>query len=457
MGRHLLRREALSLLCLALAALSALPGSTQPLASRVAVGEEAGRLGRPGRSVPAQVLPPRHLRGVEAEYVLPVAARLQLPEVQASLEGILRNERRALATTLERSLLFRGFIAQRVKERGLPPELVFLPVLESAYRVSAVSRSGAVGLWQIMDNTAGPLGLRLDQWVDERRDFWRASEAALTKLEDNRRRLGDWDLALAAYNSGLGALERIIQSAGVRDYWELRRRGLLSPETAAFVPRFYALTAICSQPGRYGLAVSWQPAQLWQRLELERSVELALLAQAAGIPAELLQVGNAELRTPVTPPGGPKRLLKVPAEAAGRVATLLADPQAPLLLYGYHTIRSGDTLYGLALAHGLAVELLTEANPGLDPRRLRIGTLLRIPLLGDSRATGLQEAEAPFDAALFQGQYTVRVGDTLWAIAREFATTAEELARANRRSLDDILKPGETLKVPVKTAGGALQ
>jgi membrane-bound lytic murein transglycosylase D len=314
-------------------------------------------------------------------------------------------------------------------------------------------------LWQIMSNTAGPLGLRLDRWVDERRDFWRATEAALTKLEDNYLRLGDWDLALAAYNSGLGALERIMRASGVRDYWELRRRGFLPPETAAFVPRFYALAALCSQPGRYGLAVSWRPAQAWERLELERSVELALVAQAAGIPFELLRAGNADLRTPVTPLGKQKHLLKVPAEAAARVRQLLADPQAPLLLYGYHTIRSGDTLYGLARQNGLTVELLAEANPGLDPRRLRIGTLLRIPLVGEARGKGLQEPEppAPFDATLFQGQYTVQVGDTLWAIARVFGTTAEELARANERSLDELLKPGETLKVPVTIPGGALQ
>jgi len=179
MGGHLLRREALRLLWLALAALPALVAlpawanpaaalAPQPASRGSAAAAAAAPADAAAAAAPRQALPPRHLRGAEGEFVLPVPQRLQRPEVQASLQALLRGLAAGSGpeAALDRALLYRHFIAQRLGERGLPPELLFLPVLESAYRVSAVSRSGAVGLWQLMSNTAVPLGLRQDRWVE---------------------------------------------------------------------------------------------------------------------------------------------------------------------------------------------------------------------------------------------------------------------------------------------------
>jgi membrane-bound lytic murein transglycosylase D len=372
------------------------------------------------------------------------------PAVEHWRERFLAGGTRALQETLDRGRTFRRFIAARLAERAMPQELIYLPVLESHYRVGAVSRSGATGLWQIMDNTAAPLGLCMDRWVDERRDFWKSTEGALRKLQENYATFGDWDLALAAYNCGSGCLSRTIRSSGIRDFWTLRDRDLLRPETAAYVPKFYALVSIFSDPGAHGLAVSWQQAPTWRRIPLERSVELALLAEKADLPLSLMEEAHAELETPITPPfSGRPYYLKVPGEHAERVAAVLEDPEAQLLRYTFHRIRSGDTYYALAEYYGLSVALLMEANPKLSPRSLRIGGQLRVPVFSGSPPKVQPIVSFSEDeAAAFTALHTVRAGDTLWGISRLYGTTVEILAWVNGCNLDAALKPGETLKVP---------
>jgi membrane-bound lytic murein transglycosylase D len=372
------------------------------------------------------------------------------PAVQYWRERFLAWGVRALQETLERGLTFRRFVAAELAAMGLPQELIYLPVLESHYRVHAVSRSGATGLWQIMDNTAAPLGLVTDRWVDERRDFWRSTEGALRKLKENYAAFGDWDLALAAYNCGSGLLTRTIRSSGIEDFWVLREQGLLRPETAEYVPKFHALVSIFSDPAVHGLEVSWEQAPIWQRLPLERTVELALLAERAELPLPLVEEAHAELKTPITPPVSSRPYyLKLPREYVEPAAALLADPEVQLLRYTFHTIRSGDTYYALADYYELSPALLMEANPAVSARSLRIGGQLRIPVfsgreLKPEPIVSLSEDEA----AAFTALHTVAAGDTLWGISRRHGTTAEFLAWVNGRSLDAVLKPGETLKVP---------
>jgi membrane-bound lytic murein transglycosylase D len=468
MGRDLLRRETvvfplyivllfvLPWICPGQTAFpegGALPGKSvhrQGRPAEAAAGQEPATGGVRGWPEPAggdAPLPNLHDRGAAP------AARLAPPDhpaVQLWRRRILAGGLPSLQEALNRGRIFRRFISERLADRGLPQELIYLPLLESHYRVRAVSRSGATGLWQIMSNTAVPLGLRTDRWVDERRDFWKSTEAALEKLEDNFSFFGSWDLALAAYNCGTGRLSRTIRQTGIRDFWVLRERGLLAPETADYVPKFYALLSIASKPAAWGLEVSWREAPAWSLVTLERSVELALLAEKAGLALPLMEDANAELKTPITPPASARAFhLKVPALQAARVKQLLQDPQAELLRFTLHRVRTGDTFYGLAGYYDTSVTLLMDANPAVQAERMRIGQQLRIPVFSgrvpkSEPACGFSEA----DAFAFSSQYVVKAGDTLWGISRRFETTAEALAWVNGRSLDAPLKPGETLKVP---------
>lgn len=389
MGWNLLRREAVALALCALAAVRA--GAAAPLPAKLpphALPTGSLSWGDPPNMGAASALPPAQThRG-------PEVYSLDFPDediIDRYVAGLLAGRREWLQVVLERSRLYGGFIAEQIEARGLPRELAFLPALESGFQIRAVSPKGASGLWQLMRNTASPYGLRMDQWVDERRDFWRSTEAALAKLEENRRRFGDWALALAAYNCGSGKLARIMRQNPDRDYWSMRRKGVLPRETAAFVPQFMALARILSHPARYGLEVGWQPAPRWARVPVEGSVDIRILARVSGVPAEALGQANPELNFPMTPPRSYGYLLKVPAEHRKAVESALAAATVPLLDFAIHVVRSGDTLSEIAEAFGVSVGMILEFNPSVKPLALRIGSKIFVPRTGpriEGRSTG---------------------------------------------------------------------
>jgi membrane-bound lytic murein transglycosylase D len=303
---------------------------------------------------------------------------------EAAIDGFTRafleRKRDWLEAVHERTLLYRGVISSRIRGLGLPPELLYLPAIESGYQVRATSPAGASGLWQLMRNTASPLGLTMDPWLDERRDFWKATDASLRKLAADYRFFGDWHLALAAYNCGAARLSRIIRQAGTSDYWALRRSGRLPRETASFVPQFLAVSRILSTPVRYGLPAQWTPPVEWTRVPVPRCVDLALLSRAAGVPYRLLTAGNAELTMAITPPASYGYQLKVPTEFREEIQAALESAEIPLLDYRIYTVRAGDTLSGIARSFGVTVEMIAGANPAVKPTALPVGGRLLVPL-----------------------------------------------------------------------------
>ncbi len=351
---------------------------------------------------------------------------------------------------LGRAALYADHVLEQLEERGLPAELVFLPAIESSYVGVARSPAGAVGLWQLMTGTARLHGLVVDELIDERRDFWKATEVALRILEVNYRELGSWELALAAYNAGLGRVRRDVQRAGTRDFWELRRRGVLPRETSDFVPRFFGLVlAMRTYPA--GDTPALDQLQRWQRITVPPGVELRQLGKLSGISGDLLEQANAELMYGLTPTvrGSKSYLLKVPADAYLRLLAVLEDPAGELVRLHRHIIRSGDTMSELAEAFNVSVALIRHYNAGVHPRRMRVGAGLRIPLVrGVDPGAVRFPAPAPRDSRPFEADYRVARGDSLWRIARSHGTTVEALASANGLRPTSVLHPGQVLQVP---------
>jgi len=301
--------------------------------------------------------------------------------IEGFVRGLLATRREWLQAVLDRSRAYRSVIAREIAERGMPRELQFLPAVESGFQPRALSPKGAAGMWQLMRNTAAPYGLRMDEWIDERRDFFRATDAALGKLQEGYRQFGSWEMALAAYNSGAGRMGRIAKEHGTGNYWALRAKGVLPAETAAFVPQFAALSRILDQPGRHGLRVSWDPAVEWERVAVPRTVDLRLLAEASGVARETLAAGNSELLLGVTPPASYGYQLKVPAEHREAVEQALSGDAIPLMEYRVHVVRKGDTLWAISRTYGVSLELVAESNPGVRAESLRVGSRLLVPRL----------------------------------------------------------------------------
>ncbi len=369
------------------------------------------------------------------------------PTFEAYRAGYLsEGGRKWLSAMVERGRPWMSIIMQKIYAYGLPEELAWLPIIESEFTANAVSRSGAVGMWQFMRNSVGGYGIRIDDWVDERRDFMKATDAALRKLADNCATLGDWNLAIAAYNMGLGAIMRAVAAGGTRDFFALRKAGLLSKETSAYVPKFLAVASILRHPARFGMQLSWDPPVEWETVEPDRSVDLGLLAVASGVSVDRLRTANAELKYAVTPPWKGYRL-KVPDGAAAPIIAALDDPAKKLLRYTLHTVRSGDSVSAISRAYGAPVQLIVDANPGLQPSRIKIGQVLVIPVLKDGTPTS---PPVPVDdAPPFTGSYSVAKGDSLWSLALRFGVRPETLAERNGLELTSVLREGMSLSVPI--------
>ncbi|GHV88219.1 hypothetical protein AGMMS50267_05790 [Spirochaetia bacterium] len=352
-----------------------------------------------------------------------------------------------LGQVMRRASPYLPFIRGEIEKRGLPGELIYLPVIESTYVATAVSRSGAMGLWQFMKNSIGGYGIKIDDWTDDRMDFWKSTEGALRKLEDNYKALGDWPLALAAYNAGLGGINRIIKQSGAKDYWVLSEKKLLKTENIQYVPKLLAVSYILSNPRRFGLDLDWSEDPQWKRITVAKQVDLELLAAEAGIAAAGLKEANRELLYGITPPGS--YYLKVRAAEEAAVTDALGRTDVSLIRYHYHTVRYGDTLSALARQYGVQVDQINSANPGVQARYLQIGQRLRIPALREASvkpdstkpdstkpvSTKLVSTElVPAKSAAqisgtkpgpvgrsgtiaFTGTHLVKRGETLWSIA----------------------------------------
>ena len=195
-----------------------------------------------------------------------------------------------LSKIMKRSAPYRNFIIDLLEAENMPAELLFLPVIESGFFEAATSKSGAVGIWQFMKNSVGGYNMYIDDWVDERRDPWKASIAAVRKLKWNYNQFHDWPLALAAYNSGVGNIRAAIKKAGRADYWYLAERGYLKKETIYYVPKFLAVAEVLSRSSEF--EIDWGNTEEHpptSTIEIKRAVDVRLLAEEIGLKAEALK------------------------------------------------------------------------------------------------------------------------------------------------------------------------
>ena len=264
----------------------------------------------------------------------------------------LTSKREYLVRAIRQSYRYEDAIREVMKQnRDLPEELVLLPLLESCFNPYAVSSSRAVGLWQFLENTSRPLGLKSDRWVDERRSVEKSTAAALRHLRCLRSLFPRWDLALAAYNGGAGYVRRTMDGTGVKDYWQLRDRGLIRPETAEYVPKYIALMLIYKNQRLFGIAdeVARPDKTETACLTLERSVDLKDVERLCGVPVRTIRELNPELNSTLTPPAVKDYRLIVPAQAKkkieGREKELYRNSVSGVI---EHRVRKGETISKIA-------------------------------------------------------------------------------------------------------------
>lgn len=340
------------------------------------------------------------------------------------------------------------------EQRGLPTELALLPIIESAYDPFAYSHANAAGMWQFIPGTGRIMGLKQNEWYDGRRDIIESTRAAYDFLSLLHGKFGDWELALAAYNAGPGAVQRAInrnQAAGLpTDFWSLR----LPAETRAYVPRFLAMAQIIKSPETYGAALRPVVNQPFFRvIETQGQVDLPQAASIAGISLRELYQLNAGFKRQVTDPAGPHRLLVPSALPQDFEADIAALPVPTLVATRSYTVRKGDTLYAVARRFDMKPAELQKLN-NLKSSQLTAGRTLTIAqgnvhpeFLKVSQELRLDRGMASANRKVVTRSYKVRKGDTLASVARRHGMTVKQLAKLNGISTKSRIKAGQRLTV----------
>lgn len=305
------------------------------------------------------------------------------PRVQDFVDRYQTSMRAYMQRALQRGSKYLPRMARILTEEGVPPELAYLPIVESGFSIHAVSHAGAVGPWQFVRGTGQRYGLRIDGYVDERRDPEMATRAAARYLRDLYERFGDWHLALAGYNTGEGNIERIQAGRGCEDYWEMSDRGYLPNETSEFVPRFLAAVEVAMSAEYYGFNVPTIAPTRFDTIEVTRTISLKAVARLSGSDEETIRDLNPALNRGVVPPHGyPIRLPKGTREQFELALASYREPERAALrprVSRSHKVRRGETLASIAERYGVSVKSLRAVNGLRRTSVIKTGQSLRIP------------------------------------------------------------------------------
>jgi membrane-bound lytic murein transglycosylase D len=352
--------------------------------------------------------------------------------------------RTTVTNAWKRAGRYQDMIRRVMKEEGVPQDLMYLAQAESGFINYAVSRVGARGMWQFMHYTAPGYGLKRSWWVDDRQDPEKATRAAALYLKDLYNQFGDWYLAMAAYNSGAGNVQRGVQRTGYADFWELYKRNVLPQETKNYVPIIVAMTIVAKNAGQYGFSdVDIDPPLVPDVVEVDYPLDLRLAAEAIDVPVETLSDLNPSLLRLTTPKDDVFRL-KLPAGSAERFQSAIAAiPKDKRVVWRYHRVVAGDTLAELARKYHTTAKSIAEVN-NLEDTELAADTKLVIPVTA-SKSQAVAYSKHPT-------RYKVRKGDTVLTVADDFAVPADKLRRWNKLK-GNALRPGRILVVYKPVSG----
>src|SRR2546421_5524291 len=432
--------------------------SAPPAVKREEVEREAERLfGAEGKAVIGVAPSP------EPTFDIDVSSFATKRRVLEYLEFFQVDSRDRFEIWLGRLGRYEGMIRERLRAKRLPEDLLYLCLIESGFSNTAVSRAKAVGMWQFMASTGRLDGLTVDPWVDERRDPFRATEAAVNYLADLRERLGSVYLAAAAYNTGVGRIERGIDrlpgepdSVDDRTFFQLADRRYLRRETRDYVPKLIAAALIAKQPQRYGFQPEPLPPLVFDEITVPDATGLDVIARLADTTVATLLDLNPQFVRGVTPPGR-SVVVRVPRGHGTQVAERYDSlPVTERITFVDHYVSRGQTLSDIAKHYRVSVSLIENANPRLRAHALRVGQRIIVPMSG--RVVPASAWSVPPEpryrrvssTGASAGAYRVRSGETASEIARRFGVSLTALLNYNGLTMASLLRVGDLIKIPQK-------
>lgn len=346
-------------------------------------------------------------------------------------------ERKFFIDSYKRSGLYRPMILEALKNAGLPEELSWLPLIESGFKVNALSSARALGLWQFIPSTGYKFGLKRDYYVDERLDFEKSTMAAIAYMKELHQIFGDWSTVLAAYNCGEGRVLRVIRTQNVNyldNFWDLYKR--LPRETARYVPRFLATLHVINNLEKYGMNTieTYEPLD-YETVKLTREAHLSAVAQTMNISEKNLKSLNPELRNNMLP--GEEYTLRVPIGKSqvlmAKIDEIPAYSAQPAVRQGgtatlrHHKVRRGENISLIAKRYGVSIQAITNANRLNRNYLIVTGQTLKIPVAGSTVARSKHKTSSSKQII----NHAVRAGDSLWVLARRYGTTTKKIQELN--------------------------
>ncbi|MBT8478294.1 MAG: LysM peptidoglycan-binding domain-containing protein [Gemmatimonadetes bacterium] len=382
------------------------------------------------------------------------AARYEIPletneAVDRWIEFFAVRAHDRFATYLARAGRYEDMIRSRLRAAELPEDLLYLAMIESGMNPNAYSRAHAAGMWQFIRGTGRRYDLQIDYWVDERRDPYKATDAAIAHLGDLYEDFGSWYLAAAAYNAGAGRVSRGIKRTGSTDFWDLADARVLRSETRNYVPKLIAAAIIAKNRAKYGFddVVPLKPIE-FETVQVPDATSFDVLAGAAGVTEDDIRLLNPHYPRRVTPPNQAVEV-RLPVGTSQRFTVAYAEvPASERVTWLEHRVQRGETLGHIAGRYGTNVSAIRAANNYVNPKRLQIGQRLIIPRSGAAPTRVASAAPAGGATVSGSGPLTVTVqrGDTLWDISRRYNVTTTQLMQINGLNSSRI-HPGDRITV----------
>ena len=373
---------------------------------------------------------------------------------------------------LSRGAQYLPMIQDVFRTEGLPLDLAYVPLIESAFKPSAVSRAKAKGIWQFMSGTGLENGLQHDWYIDERADPEKATRAAAKYQTTLHKMFGDWHLALASYNGGPGRVQRAMKRSKRTDFWKLSATTRYLPrETRDYVPLILAAIVIARNPAQYGLNIVEPDVTATEQIAVYSPTDLRKVAEWAGVSVEVIQELNPELRRWTTPIRATDYQLNVPAGTGAQVLTALAAAEpADLVSFNHYSVKKGETISTIAKKLKVSRTDLAEANYLRTNAKLGAGQQLIIPRAPTTMLAARTDNPAPVtesrsvDAVVASNvqpptvtsesatsglprvTHRVKRGETLFSIAKLYRTTVSALKQWNRIS-GSAIKVGQRLTI----------
>jgi len=390
------------------------------------------------QNIPTELKPPQqdiaqvdeNLDGVfeEKPYQIPMVLN---DSVENHLEYFKTRGRDVFQKWLDRSARYIPVMKDIFRGKNEPEDLVYVAMIESGFNPYAVSWARAVGPWQFMPHTGKLYGLKIDWWVDERKDPIKSTYAAAEHLKDLHNLFGSWPLAMASYNAGAGKVQRAVLRTRSEDFWDLKASRYIRRETKNYVPKYMAATIIAKNPEAYGFTVQPQDPFVYDEVTITESTDLRLAARCAGTTYEVIKELNPELKRWVTPPDATNYVLRVPKGTAATFnANFAAIPADQKIRWERHMVVKGETLSGIAKQYNTSSDSIRDIN-NLKKGRIIPGKHILIPVDANAKQQDISYLSPDNTARKQQILYRVRRGDNLTRIASKHEVTVADIRQWN--------------------------